>query len=218
MLPVNLEQQVASIMEKSMQRISEEISVSIIRKDASTSSVGPRLETTRPLPSNTYMDLFYQTIRALMTVPGPEQAMIRRDMAALLPLVTSTRLTAMGGSSWALISLAAAINPTTAIGLYAQTVVLYIVAYIMWRLISQATSGILSAPDFDIRNTIVLIDLVGVEVRLPLERCATFEVMFYPAYFTFSAQQCVAGFPPSPHGAFLETTKECCEICARPCV
>ncbi|KAF7348041.1 hypothetical protein MSAN_01756500 [Mycena sanguinolenta] len=177
MLPANLEQQVASIMEKSMQRISEEISVSITQKHASTSSVGPRLETTPThlLPSNIYLDLFYRMIRALITVSGSEQAMIRRDMAALLPVVTTTRLTAMEGSSWALSSLAAAIDPTTAISLYTQTIVLYIVAYTMWRLISKVTSAIPSTPDFDIRNTIVLIDLVGVEVRLPLECCTTFE-------------------------------------------
>ncbi|KAF7348046.1 Protein transport protein sec22 [Mycena sanguinolenta] len=172
MLPVNLEQQMASIMEKNMQRISEEISVSITQKHASASSVGPR---TRLSPSNTYLDLFYRTIRALITLSSSEQATIRRDMAALLPVVTTTRLTEMEGSSLALSSLAAAINPTTAIGLYTQTIVLYIVAYMMWRLISKVTSAIPSAPDFDIRNTIVLIDLVGVEVRLPLERCATFE-------------------------------------------
>ncbi|KAJ6461432.1 hypothetical protein C8R45DRAFT_1028404 [Mycena sanguinolenta] len=176
MLPINLEQQMASIMEKNIQRISEEISVSITQKAASTSSVGPRLDTTRLLiRSDTYLDLFYQTICALITVSGSEQAMMRRDMVALLPIVTSTRLTTMEGSSWALISLAAAINPTTAIGLSTQTMILYIVAYMMWRLISKTTSAILSAPDFDIRNTIVLIDLLGVEVRLPLKRCTTFE-------------------------------------------
>ncbi|KAF7373268.1 hypothetical protein MSAN_00535700 [Mycena sanguinolenta] len=175
MMPANLEQQVALIMEKSMQRISEKISVSITQRHASTSSVGLRLDMTQFLPSNTSLDSFYRTIRALLTVSASEQAMIRRDMAALLLVVTTTRLTAMKGSSWALSSLAAAINPAIAISLYTQTIVLYIAAYMMWRLISKVTSAIPSAPDFDIRNTIVLIDLVGVEVRLPLERCAMFE-------------------------------------------
>jgi hypothetical protein len=101
--------------------------------------------------------------------------MIRRDLAALLPILTTTGLTNIEGSTYALSGLAAAINPATVIGLYTQTIVLYIAAYLVWRLIFKATSSILSAPGIDTKNTIVLIDLLGLEVRLPLERCATFE-------------------------------------------
>jgi hypothetical protein len=175
-LPDDLERRVASIMEQSMQRMSEGITVSTTQTHAPSNSVVARLDDRSLLPSRSYLDVFYRTIRALITFSREEQGMIRRDAALLLPVVTTTRLTDIPGGNWALSSFVIAINPTSAIGLYAQTMMLYIVAYMVWRLISKATSTTLSAPDFDTKNTIVLIDLVGVEFRLPLERCATFKV------------------------------------------
>ncbi|KAJ6533537.1 hypothetical protein B0H19DRAFT_1186182, partial [Mycena capillaripes] len=66
-------------------------------------------------------------------------------------------------------------GPITAIGLYTRTIVLNIAAYIIWRLIVQITSTIPSALGIDTKHTIVVIDILGLEVRLPLERCATFK-------------------------------------------
>jgi hypothetical protein len=105
--------------------------------------------------------------------------MIRRDMAALIPVLTTTGLINIEGSTSALSGLAAAVNPTTALGLYTQTIVLYIAAYVIWRLIVKVTSSIPYAPGIDLKNTIIVIDMLGLEFRIPLKRCTTFEASLF---------------------------------------
>ncbi|KAJ6537490.1 hypothetical protein DFH09DRAFT_1400194 [Mycena vulgaris] len=151
----DMELRMVSVLERSMQRISEDIPLSVPQPRA---------------PNNAFV-----AIGSLIALSGDEQSMIRRDMATLIPVLTTTGLTDLEGSTYALSGLAAAINPTITIGLYTQTIVLYIAAYMIWRLIFKLTSSIPSSPGIDTKNTIVVIDILGLEFRIPLERCATFE-------------------------------------------
>ncbi|KAF7360666.1 hypothetical protein MVEN_00798300 [Mycena venus] len=169
-----MERRVVSIVEQSMQRISER-SLSDAEPRAPENVLVIRLDYTCLIPSRAHLDFFRQLICSLIALSADEQSMIRRDMAALLPVLTTTGLKDIESSTYALTGLAAAINPATAIGLYTQTIVLYIAAYMIWRLIVRITRSIPSAPGIDTKHTIVVIDILGLEFRVPLERCATFE-------------------------------------------
>jgi hypothetical protein len=114
-------------------------------------------------------------------------SIMKRTITLLSKVLVTSSLTEIKGSTYALSGLAAAINPATVIGLYTQTIVLYIATYLVWRLISEATSSILSAPGIDMKNTIVLINLLGLEIRLPLKRCTTFEASLCHMCYTSGA-------------------------------
>jgi hypothetical protein len=214
-----MELRVASIVEKSMQRINER-SLSVTQPRAPDNVLVVRLDYARLIPSRTYLNFLCQVIRSLIALSTDEQSMIRRDIAALIPVLTTTGLTNIEGSSYALSGLAAAINPSTAIGLYMKTIVLYTAAYMIWRLIFRVTSSIPPVPGIDTKNTIVLIDILGLEVRLPLERCATFEasLCLFHMWYISGAHYRVAGFPQSSNRAFLEAAKVCLKICAITCL
>jgi hypothetical protein len=127
-------------------------------------------------------------------------------MAALIPVLTTTGVSDIEGSAYALSGLAAAINPTTAIGLYTQTIILYIAAYIIWRLIVQITRSIPSTPGIDTNHTIIVIDILGLTFRIPLERCATFEASLFYMHYPSDTHICVSGFSPSGSRTCLKTT------------
>ncbi|KAJ7758360.1 hypothetical protein B0H16DRAFT_650963 [Mycena metata] len=162
---------VASIVEKIIS--DRETSATQLRPLDNTLLI--RLDYARLIPSRANLNFLRRLICSLSVLSADEQAMIRGDMAALLPVLTTTAVTDIERTTFALSGLAAAINPTTAIGLYTQTLILYIAAYIIWRLVVQITRSIPSAPGIDTKHTIVVIDILGLEFRLPLERCVTFE-------------------------------------------
>ncbi|KAJ7730837.1 hypothetical protein B0H14DRAFT_2998768 [Mycena olivaceomarginata] len=90
-------------------------------------------------------------------------------------LVIQLDYTHIEGSAYALSGLQPPSIQLLPSGLYTQTIILYIAAYMTWRLIVQITRSITSAPGIDTKPTIVVIDILGLEFRLPLDRCATFE-------------------------------------------
>ncbi|KAJ6558860.1 hypothetical protein DFH09DRAFT_1083951 [Mycena vulgaris] len=167
-----------SILEKGMQSIIEGRPLWANQPRAHDNVLVLRLDCARLIPSTTYLDFLYQVIRSLIALSNDEQSMIRRDMATLLPLVATTGLADGEGSAYAVTCLAAVINPTTAIGLYSHMIAFYIAAYMIWRVIFKVVSSIPCAPGFDTKSTILLIDILGLEIRLPLKRCATFEASF----------------------------------------
>ncbi|KAF7371516.1 SNF5-domain-containing protein [Mycena venus] len=170
-LPHDLERRLSLILEKNISRIREE-SLSVTQPDAPDSALVIRLDFARLIPSKTSLGFLCQVIGSFIALSADEQLMIQHEVVALLPVLTIADLTDIEGGTYAFGSLAAAINPITAIGLYMQTIILYIAAYMIWRLI---TRSIPSAPGMDTKYTIVVIDILGLEFRLPLERCATFE-------------------------------------------
>ncbi|KAJ7816410.1 hypothetical protein B0H14DRAFT_2844775 [Mycena olivaceomarginata] len=173
-LPDVLELRVGSIVGTDIPRIRER-SLPVTRSHVPDNALVIRLDYACLLPSKASLDFLRQIIHSFIALSADEQSMIRRDIATLLPVLTTAGLTDIEGGSYALGGLVAAINPTSAIGLYMQTIVLYIAAYMIWRLIVQITSSIPFAPGMDTKHTIVVIDILGLEFRLPLECCATFE-------------------------------------------
>ncbi|KAJ7793105.1 hypothetical protein B0H13DRAFT_2393780 [Mycena leptocephala] len=177
-LPDDMELRLTSIVEQSMQHMSER-SLSVTQPRAPDDALVIRLNYVRLIPSRAHLDFLRQVICSFIALSADEQSMIRGDMAALLPVLTTAGLTDIEGSTYALSGLAAAIDPTTAIGLYMQTLILYIAAYMIWRLIVQITRSIPAAPGIDTKHTIVVIDILGLEFRLPLARCTTFEASLF---------------------------------------
>jgi hypothetical protein len=193
---------VASIVEKIIN--DREISTTQLRPLDNALVI--RLDCARLIPARAHLKFLRQLFCSLIALSADQQATIRGDMAALLPVLTTTAVTEIEGTTFALSGLAAAINPTTAIGLYTQTIILYIAAYIIWRLIVQITRSIPSAPGIDTKHTIVVIDILGLEFRIPLERCVTFKASLFHVHYC-SGIHFVAGFSQSHSRTCFRTTQ-----------
>jgi hypothetical protein len=124
-----------------------------------------------------YSNALSAIIRLFLSFSPAEQDAIRRDLATLLPLISAA---GAGGAQYdlpVLYGFVNAVNPVGTVALIAQTLVVYLAIYLLWRLVYKITRSLPNSPGSSINNTIVLIDILGLEVRLPLERCATFEVI-----------------------------------------
>ncbi|KAJ7803890.1 hypothetical protein B0H14DRAFT_1631862 [Mycena olivaceomarginata] len=84
-LPDDMERRVASIVEESMQRISER-SPSITEPRTPENALVIQLDYTRLIPTRAHLDFLRRLICSLTALSADERSMMRRDMAALLPV------------------------------------------------------------------------------------------------------------------------------------